>query len=98
MAVYKLLFLATQPLGTHVDYEICINTYVRLVCVAAASSVSLKAKPSQAKLLPGSAPPTEVTAIDPHTRVPYIQRPPSQDELAAWKAAISGKVGMHHHG
>lgn len=64
-------------------------------CACAASSVSLKAKPSKAKALPGGAASTPVTAIDPHTRVAYIQKPPTPDELAAWKAAISGKVRVH---
>ncbi|KAG2443031.1 hypothetical protein HYH02_009446 [Chlamydomonas schloesseri] len=54
-----------------------------------ASSISLK---KAKKALPAGAGALEdVIAIDPHTPSRFIGRPPSDQELATWKAAISGK-------
>ncbi|GIL72705.1 hypothetical protein Vretimale_4412 [Volvox reticuliferus] len=57
----------------------------------AASSVSIKSKKKVAAAANTSASETPVAAIDPHSRSLYIGRPPMEAELAAWKAAISGK-------
>ncbi|KAG2499306.1 hypothetical protein HYH03_002884 [Edaphochlamys debaryana] len=59
----------------------------------AASSVSIKARPGSVKALGAGAggPLPTVTPIDPAQRSQYIRSPPSDAELAAWRAAISNK-------
>ncbi|GFR41274.1 hypothetical protein Agub_g1949, partial [Astrephomene gubernaculifera] len=57
----------------------------------AATSLSLKSPSSSPSNSPGTSPPPVVTPLDPHSRSPFITRPPHPEELAGWRAALSGR-------